>query len=367
MRCFCRVPRALFQEGSAPGRGRRYAAASVATLCIVSLVFASGCGSHSGARSAGHPSPSRARNDLRPPRPSAAPPPSTRRDCFQHPNVCGYPDPTNTGVPPGTPLKSYEGDLRVTSPGAVISDVSVQGTVEILASDVTIKDSEVTTTQGNEGHNIWIGPGAGNVVIQDTTLRGADAHANAVQYSIQNSGDTTNKGIGLDMYNCTECWAGPGTLLDSYAIANGVVAGAHYESIYYGGGGGSLVADHDTLLNPHDQTADVFTKTDFGDVAMVSITNNLMAGGGYMIYGGEDGSPSGVVGPVTVTDNRFARCLGARVADRGGGHYCAGGADPHGYWPDGGQYGIAGDFNDAVTTWKDNYWDDDGSPVANPD
>ena len=120
----------------------------------------------------------------------------------------------------------------------MIADVSVMGTVEILASDVTIRDSEVTTLGGPDGHNIWIGPGAGNVVIENTTLRGADAHAHAVQYSVQNSGETTNKGIGLQMYNCTECWAGPGTLEESYAISDGVVPGAHYEDIYYGGGGG---------------------------------------------------------------------------------------------------------------------------------
>src|SRR5262249_54101191 len=127
--------------------------------------------------------------------PTGAPPPRSRRDCFQHPSDCGYPDPSNTGVPPGTPLNSYDGDLRVTTPGTVISDVSVLGTVEILASDVTIRDSEVTTTDGTLGHNIWISPGADNVVIENTTLRGADSHANAVQYSVQNSGATTNKGI----------------------------------------------------------------------------------------------------------------------------------------------------------------------------
>ena len=112
---------------------------------------------------------------------------------FQRPGACGYPDPSNTGVPPGETLNSYEGDLRVTTPGTVISDVSVKGTVEIMASNVTIRDSEVTTIDGNEGHNIWIGPGAGNVLIENTTLRGADPHVNAVQYSVQNSGDTTTR------------------------------------------------------------------------------------------------------------------------------------------------------------------------------
>ncbi len=297
--------------------------------------------------------------------PTGAPAPRSRHDCFPKPSVCGYPDPSNTGVPPGTPLNSYEGDLRVTTPGTVISNVSVRGTVEILASNVTIRNSEVTTADGTDGHNIWISPGAGNVVIENTTLRGQDSHANAVQYSVQNSGETTNKGIDLQMYNCTECWAGPGTLEDSYAISDGLVPGAHYEDIYYGGGGGSLIADHDTLLNPHDQTANVFTKTDFGDVRIVTVSNSLLGGGGYMIYGGEGGTGN-VVGPVTITGNRMARCQTTAVADQGGGHYCTGGADAQGYWPEGGHYGVGGDFNEPATVWKDNYWDDSGELAANP-
>jgi hypothetical protein len=292
------------------------------------------------------------------------PPPATRRDCFARPSACGYPDPTNTGVPPETPLRAYEGDLRITTPGTVISDLAVNGSVEITASHATLKDSEVTSS-GETGHDVWIGPGVRDATIEDSTLRGGDASPNAIQYAVQNSGDASNQALRVDMYYCTECWAGPGTVRDSYADTNAVMAGAHYEPIYYGGGGGPLVVDHDTLLNPEDQTADVFTKTDFGDLDTVTITDNLMAGGGYMIYGGLGGVGK-VKGPVTVTGNRFARCLTPPIFDRGGGHYCRGGPDVHGYWPQGGQYGISGDFNDAVTTWKGNYWDDSGAPVANP-
>lgn len=361
---FGHVPRALCDEGSAAGTGHsRAALAARAIVWVLPLVAVTACGTSGGTRTDPHASSSTTRPHVVRKLPTGAPPPRSQRDCFERPSACGYPDPSNTGVPPGTPLNSYEGDLRVTTPGTVISDVSVKGTVEIMASNVTIRDSEVTTTDGNDGHNIWIGPGAGNVVIESTTLRGADAHANAVQYGVQNSGETDNKGIDLQMYNCTECWAGPGTLEDSYAISDGVVTGAHYENIYYGGGGGSLIADHDTLLNPHDQTANVFTKTDFGDVDTVTVTNNLMAGGGFMVYGGEGGIGS-VVGPVTVTGNRFARCATAPVADRGGGHYCAQGPDVHGYWPEGGHYGVAGAFNGPATTWKDNYWDDSGDTAS---
>jgi hypothetical protein len=79
----------------------------------------------------------------------------------------------------------------------------------------------------------------------------------------------------------------------------------------------------------------VFTTTDGGTLGPVTLENNLMAGGGYMIYGGTDKGGS-VPGPWVVKGNRFSRK----------------------YYPNGGYYGTAVDFNDAVTTWSKNIWDD---------
>jgi hypothetical protein len=167
------------------------------------------------------------------------------------------------------------------------------------------------------------------------------------------------------MYNCTTCWAGPGTLQDSYAITDAVIAGSHYEPIYYGGGGGPLVVQHDTLLNPNDQTAEVFGGNDYGDQTGLTITNNLLAGGGYMIYGGAYGSMGASTRNVTITGNRLARCLTSPRSD-GYGTVCSGGHDSHGYWPNGGYYGVAAYVNNAVTTWSGNYWDDNLQAASSP-
>jgi hypothetical protein len=288
-------------------------------------------------------------------------PTSSLKGCFPAPTTCGYPDKSDTGVPSGTPLTTHSGNLVVSQPGTVISNYNVvNGSIEISASNVTIKNTQVTNS-GDTSNDILIDSGVSGVLIEDSTLRGSASNS-ALQYAVQNAGSSSNKGLRLNLYYCTECWSGPGTLEGSYANADGVISGSHYEDIYYGGGGGPLVVTHDTLLNPQGQTAVVFLKTDFGEIDAVTISNSLLAGGGYTLYGGLGGSGN-VAGPVTVTGNRFARCLTASNYD-GFGYTCSGGHDAHGYWPRGGYYGASADFRNAVTRWSGNYWDDNLQAVA---
>jgi hypothetical protein len=220
----------------------------------------------------------------------------------------------------------------------VISGLDVTGSIQIEASDVTISDTRVTS-YGETGHNIVIAPGVSGTVIKDTTLRGRDPRIKPVQYSVVNEGTNSTVALRLQMYNCTTCWAGPGTLRDSYAVTNAVIAGAHYEPIYYGGRAGPLVVQHNTLLNPHEQTAVVFAGNDYGDQTGLVITDNLMAGGDYMIYAGAANSGYGAATrDVTITDNRLSTV----------------------YWPNGGQYGVATAVKPSVTRWSNNYWDGTG-------
>jgi hypothetical protein len=284
-------------------------------------------------------------------------------NCTPDPSACGYPDPSNTGVPSKVSLKPSRG-LTVTKAGAVISGLDVSGSIEVRADDVTIANTRVTIA-ASSGHGIWIAPGVKGVLIRDSTIRGAGHDsAHALQYAVQNSGSSSNRGARLQMTSCTDCWAGPGTIRDSYAITNGVVPGSHYEPIYYGGGSGRLLVDHDTLVNPQGQTADVYGGNDYGDETGLTITDNLLDGGGWMIYGGAIGGAGAGTRDVTITGNRFARCLTSAVYDpSSGGSYCRGGPDEHGYWPRGGYFGVAAYVNRAVTTWSNNYWDDNTRPV----
>jgi outer membrane biosynthesis protein TonB len=287
-----------------------------------------------------------------PPPPSEPPSvelPSTQTDCIKVPSVCGYPDATNTGVPAGTMLTSRSEEIAVTTPGTTIKDLALDGSIEVDANNTTIEDSDIVVngTQSGcnspcGGHGIWIKPGVTGTVVQDVTCHGgAPTGANVTEFCVQ-SNDSSTEVKRVHFYDCTTCMVGPGTWSDNFVDQTGAeIPQEHYEDIYYGGGAGPLVVNHNTMLNPQGQTAVVFTSVDFGNQTTITVTNNLMAGGGYMIYGGGSGTGGKVLGPVTITGNRFSRE----------------------YYPDGGYYGVAAYFNEAVTTWSGNIWDDTLKPV----
>jgi hypothetical protein len=219
-----------------------------------------------------------------PPPPPPKPPTTTRpmprprmTGCAAHPSACGYPDRSNTGVPAGVTL-TPSGTITAGN-NTTISGKDVTGSIEVTGNNVTIKNTRVTNT-GDTASAIHIAPGVAGTTIENSTLRG-QARTNAIQYAVSNSGSRTI-GRGLQMYYCSECWAGNGKLQDSYAISDATINGAHYEAVYVPGGTTSPTAlDHNTLLNPHDQTAGIFGDDHaYGPIHNLTINNNLVADGG---------------------------------------------------------------------------------------
>jgi hypothetical protein len=264
----------------------------------------------------------------RPPPPAPPPPPRTT-NCFSAPSACGYPDQSNTGVPASVSL-SPSGSITVSTPGTVVSGKDVNGQIEISADNVTVKDVRVTNS-GDTSSAIHIDSGVSGTTIEDSTLRG-QASTNAIQYAVTNGG-TRSTGLRLQMYNCTECWSGNGTLRDSYAISNGTISGSHYEAVYIPGGSSDPTdLEHNTLLNPHDQTAGVFGDDHaYGPMQNVTVNNNLVASGGNGIDTGCNGDGNS---NIVVTNNRLSYSYNSRM-------------------PQGGS-----NTSPAVTTWTNNYRDD---------
>ena len=85
-------------------------------------------------------------------------------------DACGYPSPNTTGVPAGTQLTPSDG-FTVSTDGTVVNALDVSGTIEVAANNVTIENSEVSTS-GDFG--IDIESGVTGTVIKNVTINGLD-------------------------------------------------------------------------------------------------------------------------------------------------------------------------------------------------
>jgi hypothetical protein len=106
-------------------------------------------------------------------------------------------------------------------------------------------------------------------------------------------------------------------------------------------GGGGMTITHNTVFNQYDQTATIAFYQDFAPQKNNLVHDNLLAGGGYCLYGG-----TGTKGPtadIRFTDNRLSRK----------------------YHPTCGYYGTLASYNphDPGNTYTGNYWDHDLSPA----
>ena len=137
------------------------------------------------------------------------------------------------------------------------------------------------------------------------------------------------------------CWCGNSTIRDSYSLIYLAIANDHLENLYIDDH--SLTAIHNTFLNKAPQTANIFANTGNGSGGacknQLTISNNLLAGGGFSIYPCGNATSQGT-STVSITGNRFARCGGGAEVQGGGGTWlCPGGADSAGYYPRAGSFG----------------------------
>ena len=133
-----------------------------------------------------------------------------------------------------------------------------------------------------------------------------------------------------------------GLIQDNYIHDMGYKSGDHLNGITSNGSTALLTIRHNTVLNSFDQTDAISLFEDFGVQANRTIDNNLVAGGGYTIYGGAN--PGGAAtSNIHITNNRFSRL----------------------YYPNGGSYGPVTAYapSGAGNTWTGNIWDDTLTPV----
>jgi hypothetical protein len=259
-------------------------------------------------------------------------------------DACGFPSPDSTGVPVGTVLTAYSGPSNISTAGTTIRGAEFTSPVTISASNVTIEDSDFDIgSASSQSGAVRVGSGVTGTLISYDTFHGTDGTSAGDMFAaVYNTNYTEGANAvtidHVDFYDGQRIMHGPGTLQNSFCLDNVAVSGAHYECVYEGGG--SMTINHNTLLTDFGQTAAIYLSTDFASLGTVQVTNNLLAGGGYALYGG---APNGgfTVGSETVTGNRFSRVYYAKSGQWG----------PNAYMP-------------STYTWSGNVWDDTGQPVS---
>ncbi len=278
------------------------------------------------------------------------------------PSSCGFPDATTTGVEDGTALKDVPGEVRsgpgwhydtrgwvqIDGAGTTFSGYRVRTNVDVTAPDVTISNSVITTGSG-WGVSLR---NADGLTVTRSTIGGnstADTCDNAIRDIYGNSDRVT-----ITYNDISYCASGLNHFDNGGLVAHNFIheigypcSGSscdHFNGIQLEAGFGTpMTIDHNTILVPYDQTDCIMLATSDGDQTNRTITNNLLAGGGYTFYG--SGGPDSRATNIVFRDNRFSTA----------------------YFPNGGYWGpVAYWKSGGGNSWSGNTWIDGpraGSPV----
>lgn len=253
------------------------------------------------------------------------------------PTSSGFPNASNTGVPPGVALTPYTGPMTITTPGTVLDAKSITGALSIRATDVTITRSAISGTVDVDS--------SASLSIADSSIDVGD-----------------RAGTGLEAYNYTaqrvhvvggnrsmNC-ASSCTIRDSYVHGQMTdETGTFHES-------GIRMEQRTTLIHntiacdaptvPPDAgcSAGLTGYGDFGPVQDNLIQGNLFlpSTGGACAYGGSSGGKpySDGARDIRFIDNVFSRGKTGKC----------------GYW-----FAIV-DFDPSApgNVWQNNVWDSGG-------
>lgn len=265
---------------------------------------------------------------------SASPSVSASASASTPPRSGAWPDASNTGVPPGTVLRKQSGGISITQDGTVIDGVDLNGSFDISASNVVIRNSKITGTNWwgillRSGTNLTIvnceifGDGVRQMQYGILSYEGAVIAKRNNVHHISN---------GIDVPN--------GVIEDNFVHTPVFYEGDHTDMIMSEGGaaaGTTLVIRHNTVINTFDQTGAIALFADWGPQHDVTVENNLLAGGGYSLYAGAAGSSN-----LRILDNVFSKRI----------------------WPNGGHWGPVAhwDAGGSGNMWQGNKWED-GTPV----
>ena len=153
----------------------------------------------------------------------------------------------------------------------------------------------------------------------------------------------TGSMVNLEGVNCTARY--------NYCHENGHFLDDHHSGISTHGGGNNILIHHNTvdLSDAHfiagggGISGCITIYSDFVSARNVTISENLVAGGGYCMYGGNSGTFAPTSGGIMIQNNRISNL----------------------HWPNGGQFGWLASWDAAGigNAISGNVWDADGAAI----
>ena len=220
------------------------------------------------------------------------------------------PGPGNTGVPAGTALTRYDGDLTITTPGTVIDGLDIHGFVTIKANNVTIRRSIVrggvaAITSGNRSLITSTYPGA---LIEDTEL--APEFPSVRIDGLKGYGFTARRLNIHDAVDNTLIW-GDNTVLQSswlhdnrhYAVDPNQGGGVSHDDSIQVQGGTNIRIEGNTTTGAYGAAIQV--TQDYTLTTSLTIAGNWLGNGGCSVNVAEKGK--GPLQSLVMASNKFFR------------------------------------------------------------
>jgi hypothetical protein len=225
------------------------------------------------------------------------------------------------------------GPIQVSQNNTIIAGLDIAGEVKVLngVQGTIIRNTRITVSGGIYAVDCRYSGSAGPVKFENVTVISSPSANTAAVLNLSAGSSVVDSHLSGSKQSVNGSLSGVllrNTLMDGIVNVSG---SAHCENIYSAGADGLQVIGC-TLLNPLSQTANIFLDGKGGAFANVVIEGNVLAGGGYCIYGGSTATTS-----LTVRSNVFDRR----------------------YFPNGGCYGTRAYMpSGAALVWDLNTWDD---------
>lgn len=197
-----------------------------------------------------------------------------------------YPTGLNTGVQQGVTLTSYSGSNVLSTPGAVLQNLDIVGTLIVTAPNVTIRNCRVTGLTTDIFFVIDMRDGSSNCLIEHCNVIGPGVHGPCSAAIIGDNSSATDSNMTVRYCNVQGgehgivMGYGAGTVIGNYLhdpdIDPSVVGGdKHVGGVSFKGGQDGVLVRGNRIVCNNEGTSDIFMQAQFAPINNVLIDGNL--------------------------------------------------------------------------------------------